>query len=144
MEHTDRLTQLQTCLDQLLTQFYSSINYINRHHDFEPIAGEQKVVDDKFPVAQPEKLEADLNELARDIILKSQQIDLLIDSLPGSKLNETDQMAKVRKLQEELKVLDAEEQQVLEEVEGLLGQCDGLISDLTKEKVQISNIQRQM
>lgn len=139
MSSNDRLTQLQTCLDQLVTQFYSSLNYINRHHDFEPIGSEPKITDDKYPVVSPEKLDADLNELAHDIMLKSQQIELLIDSLPGSGLQEQDQMAKVSELQAELKSLDSEQLQVLEERDSILSKCDGLISQLTNEKVQILN-----
>lgn len=50
---SDVLTQLQTCYDQLLTQFFSTVSYLSLRHPLvapEPIAGE--------PYTQPPKDES--------------------------------------------------------------------------------------
>jgi mediator of RNA polymerase II transcription subunit 21 len=36
----DRLTQLQDCLDQLLTQMYATVRYIDTHHAYSSISGQ--------------------------------------------------------------------------------------------------------
>ena len=35
---TDRLTQLQICLDQMTEQFCATLNYIDKNHSFDPVS----------------------------------------------------------------------------------------------------------
>lgn len=78
-------------------------------------------------------------ELARDIVLKSKQIDLLIDLLPGVGSSEQDQMARLRELEVSLEAVENERQQVLVESSILLAKCDDLI---IKVAADVSEIQR--
>lgn len=41
----DRLSQLQNAIDQLAVQLYSSLYYLDTHHDFLPLGDQQKVSD---------------------------------------------------------------------------------------------------
>jgi mediator of RNA polymerase II transcription subunit 21 len=85
----------------------------------------------------PEKLEADLKELARDLIVKSQQIELLIDSLPGIGISEKEQMTKVEQLDKELEEVEKERRLAIEQKDQLMRKCDDLILQVAREKVEI-------
>lgn len=78
-------------------------------------------------------------ELARDIVLKSKQIDVLIDLLPGIGSSEQDQMNRLEELEESLEKVESERQQVLVESSILLAKCDDLILKVASD---ISEIQR--
>lgn len=86
-----------------------------------------------------EKFQEDTAELARDIVLKSKQIDLLIDLLPGIGTSEDEQMQKLIDLQKTLEDVELEKQQVLVESSILLAKCDDLI---LKVAADVSEIQR--
>ncbi|VVT55317.1 uncharacterized protein SAPINGB_P004536 [Magnusiomyces paraingens] len=136
---SDRLTQLQVCVDQLLKQYYSALNYINNSNGFEPLGSEPPASDPQVNSVPKEKFREDLTELARDIVLKSKQIDLLIDNLPGADSSEDDQMVRLRELENELESVENERQQVLVESSILLAKCDDLIIKVASD---ISEIQR--
>jgi len=51
-----------------------------------------------------------MSELARDLIVKSKQIEVLITTLPGIGVSEYDQQARLRSLEAQLK--EAEEERV--------------------------------
>ncbi|CAN6595778.1 mediator of RNA polymerase II transcription subunit 21 [Trichomonascus vanleenenianus] len=133
----DRLTQLQTCLDQLVVQFYSSLNYINHNHDFVSVEGEPKATDTNVESKDPEEFKRSLKELAKDVILKTQQVEHLVDSLPGVDSTEQDQLKKLQELEQGLRELEKEHQDALKEKERLLDRCDELILQVAREKVEI-------
>ena len=71
----------------------------------------------------PEEFNASLRELAQALVLKEQQIEYLIHSLPGIGSSERDQEKRMRELQEELKAVEEERERAEVErekmVEGL-------------------------
>ena len=56
----------------------------------------------------PDVFHAALRELAQDLILKEQQIEYLINSLPGLGSSEADQERRMRELEAELRQVEAE------------------------------------
>jgi len=81
-----------------------------------------------------------MTELAKDVIVKSQQIELLIDSLPGIGISEEEQMQKVKKLEEQLQQVELERRMALEEKHELRKKCDDLILEVAREKVEIDRM----
>ncbi|OJJ47213.1 hypothetical protein ASPZODRAFT_166437 [Penicilliopsis zonata CBS 506.65] len=167
----DILTQLQTCLDQLATQFYATLSYLTTYHDNSPAtppsntpnaapalakipknstappvpasapvlepetpapapaqlpqgdahqgkdtpggpagAGAGAGVDPALPPApdSPRTFARRQRELARDLIIKEQQIEYLISVLPGIGSSETEQEARIRELEKDLRAAEAE------------------------------------
>ena len=59
-------------------------------------------------------------ELARDLILKEQQMEYLISSLPGLDNSERDQEQLIKDLEEELKVAEAQRLEAVKEKQEVL------------------------
>jgi mediator of RNA polymerase II transcription subunit 21 len=78
-----------------------------------------------------------LEELARDLIVKTQQVEVLIDSLPGIGISESEQMKKVNELEVTSQQVEEERLQALREKQELLNKCDDLILKVSQEKVEI-------
>lgn len=126
---TDRLTQLQICLDQMMEQFCATLNYIDKNHDFEPYSEQEPKMSDKHAnVADPEEFTNTIDELSMDIILKTRQIIKLIDSLPGVDVSEEEQLHKIDTLQKKLVQIEDEKIDALKKKEKLLGEVGGLIN----------------
>lgn len=68
-----------------------------------------------------------LNELSTDIILKSRQISMLIDLLPGIGVSPESQIALVDELMLELKQVQDERDVKIKEKDKVLEKCDDLI-----------------
>lgn len=171
----DSLTQLQDCLDQLATQMFASVNYINSHHENAPIRGQEWR--DKWPNALgtvdgtshtafidgvkpattptpgtpaasraqsqgPDELGANipprpdspttfneaLRELSRDLVMKEQQIEFLINSLPGIDTSQSDQEARIKELEVELKTVEDEVAEAAKVKEELIARVDNVIA----------------
>lgn len=60
------------------------------------------------PPEQPDVFAGALRELAQDLILKEQQMEVLINSLPGLGTSEATQEARMRELEQELREVEAE------------------------------------
>jgi mediator of RNA polymerase II transcription subunit 21 len=149
---SDRLTQLQDCLDQLLTQMYATVVYIDTHHSLPPIPGQadqwtpfsstsatagnnnNNLVEDEAgkqvqqaagessfgttrePSPDPPALfQARLQELAQDLVVKEQQIEAIVESLPGLGSSKGAQEKRLTELEAELR--QVEEQELLWEGE---------------------------
>jgi mediator of RNA polymerase II transcription subunit 21 len=154
---TDKLTQLQDALDQLLTQVFSSIRYIDTRHPYISIPGQsnqnpfatdpnsqqtghpsdaqttqqqqqenqQLQAGEELPPDNPEVFQEKLKELARDLVLKEQQIEFLIETLPGLGNSQEDQEKRIKELEGQLReveseraVAEKERAQLVELVEG--------------------------
>lgn len=74
------------------------------------------------PPAQPtkEQFEEDLKEMAKDLVVKSQQIELLIANLPGVNSSEAEQVQRMKDLEKELEELEGERVHAVQEKEALL------------------------
>jgi len=169
---TDRLTQLQDALDNMLTQMYATLHYISTHHTYgtfptqasqsaapltratstltetqvthsqsatrPPASADdaaaalngdgdgpstaaasadrpQRSVEEEIaqgvrnPVADgPGVFEARMQELAQDLVVKEQQIEAIVDSLPGIGVSEGGQVRRIAELEEELERVEAE------------------------------------
>lgn len=126
---TDRLTQLQRCLDQVMEQFCATLNFIDKRHDFEPFNDkEPKMTDKHASVATPEEFSNGIDELSTDIIVKIRQITTLIDSLPGVGVSAEEQLDKIDSLQKKLVDIEDEKIQAIKKKDDLLKQVDDLIT----------------
>jgi mediator of RNA polymerase II transcription subunit 21 len=81
---------------------------------------------------EPEQFQAGLLELSRDLILKEQQIEVLISTLPGLDTSEADQEKNVRELEEELKVAEAQRQDAIREKDQILAKLDQVIRNVKR------------
>ncbi|OLL24265.1 Mediator of RNA polymerase II transcription subunit 21 [Neolecta irregularis DAH-3] len=130
----DRITQLQDALDQLAIRFYSTLNHLNTQHDFVPFPGQTKATDPHLQVSSAEEFDASKRELAKDIVSKAREIDLLIESLPGITATENEQMERIRNLQVELDKVQQEQKQVFSERDILRTRLDELITSFASQK----------
>lgn len=160
---TDRLTQLQTCYDQLLTQFYSTVSYLNQRHPLiypEPVPGDPytnpPIEDDQdasvkhryasrlkpreedtnnatplIPVT-PERFEKAQQDLAEDLILKGQQIEHLIRSLPGLGKSEEQQTAEIKELVEKVHKMEAQKKATRKEMRECVSRLDDVIMGMSR------------
>ena len=67
-----------------------------------------------------EQFEGDLKEMAKDLVVKSQQIELLIANLPGVNSSEAEQVQRMKELERELEDLESERLRAVEQKEQLL------------------------
>ncbi|RDW79625.1 putative component of RNA polymerase II holoenzyme [Coleophoma cylindrospora] len=138
----DKLTQLQDAVDQLAHQFVASLWYVHKHHDLKKLNEADKILEDKKENEIPDvdKLEpypeADFKagqlELARDLIVKEQQIEYLISVLPGLENSEKDQEQLIRQLEEELKEAEVRRQQAVKEKEVVLAKLESVIRSVKR------------
>jgi len=68
-----------------------------------------------------------LVELAQDLVIKEQQIEVLISSLPGLDNSESDQERYIKELQEELNVAEAQRQEAIRERDEALAEVDRVL-----------------
>lgn len=81
---------------------------------------------------EADQFQAGLLELSRDLILKEQQIEVLISTLPGLDTSEADQEKNVRELEEELKVAEAQRQDAIKEKDQILVKLDEVIRNVRR------------
>ncbi|KAL3461618.1 mediator complex, subunit Med21 [Aspergillus heterothallicus] len=183
----DILTQLQTCLDQLATQFYATIGYLTTYHDNSPAtppeipgaapalakiqknstnppipasaaailansqaspsgagattattpgptiatapAGAGGAEDPSLPPRpdSPRTFAARQRELARDLVLKEQQIEYLVSVLPGIGSSEAEQEERIKALEKELRAAEEERAKRIKELRALRRRVEGVL-----------------
>ena len=79
------------------------------------------------PPEDPQTFDAALRELARDLVLKEQQIEVIINSLPGLGNSEAEQVERMRELEGELREVEAERARAEAEREGLVEGLGGVL-----------------
>ncbi|KAH7072028.1 mediator complex, subunit Med21 [Paraphoma chrysanthemicola] len=149
---SDILTQIQDEIDFLLNMMQSQMSYIKRNAPPSVPPGQQRV--DTFAEvqaktsnentqtstnpsqptqpAQPEQVsqeqfQEDIKEFARDVVLKQQQMEALIASLPGLNVSEEQQIERMKQLERELEELETERTQAVKEKEVLLRKVEDKI-----------------
>lgn len=148
----DRLTQLQVCLDQLVAQFNATINYVNTQSELAlldadptsvinlaanaPLPGkkEQENSEANSATSGPSSqapFDVVINELSTDIILKSRQISMIIDSLPGIGTLPETQLKIINDLINELEQTEKDRCAKIKEKDELLKWCEDLILDVS-------------
>jgi len=132
---------------------FASIRYINTHHAASSIPEQQFPIhfpgqtplntntntetntntntsDDNDEIARPDTpttfLSA-LHELARDLVTKEQQIEFLINNLPGRGRTVEEQERRTRDLDAELRTLETEVERAEKERRGMLERVEGVI-----------------
>lgn len=71
-------------------------------------------------------------ELSRDLIIKEQQIEVLISSLPGLDNSEMDQERYIKELEEDLKTAETQRQEAIKEKNQILAELDGVIRSIRR------------
>ncbi|KAM5348060.1 hypothetical protein ACJ41O_007884 [Fusarium nematophilum] len=133
----DRLTQLQDAVDQLAQQFVACLHYVNTRHDLETLGPNDKVREVKDTPKEvdslpPDEFRAGMVELSQDLILKEQQIEVLISSLPGLDNSEMDQERYIKELEEDLKVAESQRQEAIKEKDQILAELDTVIRSIRR------------
>ncbi|KAH3681574.1 hypothetical protein WICPIJ_007448 [Wickerhamomyces pijperi] len=134
---SDRLTQLQICLDQLLNQFVSMLNYVDSSHDLSATnPTETKLSDPMRPVIPTSsEFQSSIYELSTDLILKTRQVLTLIESLPGAGVSKEEQVEKIERLQKELNSLEEKKVQAVRSKDELLSFVNLIIEEFTSDLI---------
>lgn len=134
---SDRLTQLQVCLDQLVNQFVSMLNYVDSSHDLSPTnATESKLSDPQRPnIPAKEEFQSSIYELSTDLILKTRQVLTLIESLPGAGVSKEEQVLKIERLQRELLALEDKKVDAVSKKDELLSVVNLLIEQFSTDLI---------
>ncbi|KAK6606249.1 RNA polymerase II transcription mediator [Botrytis cinerea] len=88
-----------------------------------------------FTIVEPlpaDKFKEGQLELARDLIIKEQQIEVLISALPGLEDSETKQHQTILRLEQELKEEDERRKEALKEKEAVLARLEGVIRSVKR------------
>ncbi|KAF2639726.1 hypothetical protein P280DRAFT_470343 [Massarina eburnea CBS 473.64] len=135
----DILTQIQDELDMLLNQMQSQLSYIKTRAPPAIIPGQPQLStfleqeaqtaaaasahsQTQAPPPPPtqEEYQHDIRELSKDLVLKEQQIEVLIASLPGLHTSEKEQVERMKELEKELEDLEGDRIAAVEEKRGLV------------------------
>ncbi|KAL5114646.1 RNA polymerase II mediator complex subunit [Pleosporales sp. CAS-2024a] len=152
---SDILTQIQDELDFLLNMMQRQIGHIVLHAPPSVPPGQHRV--DTFdeikakttstdntqstkpaqPTADkisPEQFRQDIKEFATDIVIKQQQVEALIASLPGLNVSEEQQLARMKDLELEWEALEDERRQAVREKEMLLKRVEDKIMSVGRSR----------
>ena len=75
----------------------------------------------------PHIFEEALKELAQDLVVKEQQIEYLIDALPGIGKSEVEQVNRIRDLESQLREVETRRQEAVKEKQRCIERLDGVI-----------------
>ncbi|RVX75931.1 hypothetical protein B0A52_00288 [Exophiala mesophila] len=154
----DILTQLQTCYDQLLTQLFSTLSYLSQRHPLiHPIPdpndpytnpptqdghdntntiapGLEDTDRAPYPLrpVAPSTFENAQQELAEDLVLKTQQIELLIARLPGIGLGENQQREEIEKLSVKVREMEERRKAKRKEMREYVKKLDDVVLGMAK------------
>ncbi|MCJ1466478.1 RNA polymerase II mediator complex subunit [Pseudocyphellaria aurata] len=84
------------------------------------------------PPVPPVSFSAAQKELARDLLTKTRQITYLISVLPGVENSEKEQEGRIRALEQELREVEAERVQAVQEMEAWQGRLESVIGNMRR------------
>lgn len=147
---TDKLTQLQAEFNQLLIQFFSVYSYNAQRHPLEPPAAIPGLAFTALKQTEPGPEDTDptktayplqpvdqktfdeaQEELAEDLVLKTQQIQRLIADLPGIDQDQSQQAEVIRKLVGEVEDMDKATRAKRREMRQLVKRLDALLGGMS-------------
>ncbi|KAM0472383.1 hypothetical protein ACHAPE_000801 [Trichoderma viride] len=134
----DRLTQLQDAVDQLAQQLVAALHFVHVHHDLQMLGPKDKIREPKEQIPKevdalpPQDFRAGMVELSRDLIVKEQQIEVLISTLPGLDNSQQDQERHIKDLEEDLKTAKTQRVEALKERDNILTELDAIIRTLRR------------
>ncbi|KAM0251130.1 hypothetical protein ACHAQJ_008300 [Trichoderma viride] len=134
----DRLTQLQDAVDQFAQQLVACMHFVHMHHDLETLGPKDKIREPKEQAPRevdalpPQDFRAGMVELSRDLIVKEQQIEVLISTLPGLDNSQQDQERHIKDLEEDLKTAKTQRVEALRERDHILTELDAIIRTLRR------------
>ena len=80
------------------------------------------------PPELPDTFNASLHELARDLVLQEQQIEILINSLPGLGSSEASQQRRMQELEAELRLVEEGRRKAEEEKEVMVNKLGDVLT----------------
>jgi len=90
---------------------------------------EQQASKPSTPPPEPsDTFNASLHELAKDLVLQEQQIEILINSLPGLGSSEASQQRRMRELEAELRIVEEERRKAEEEKEVMVAKLGNVLT----------------
>ncbi|KAL7917486.1 CSE2 domain-containing protein [Trichoderma austrokoningii] len=134
----DRLTQLQDAVDQFAQQLVAALHFIHVHHDLQTLGPKDKIREPKEQVPKevdalpPQDFRAGMLELSRDLIVREQQIEVLISTLPGLDNSQQDQERHIKDLEEDLKTAKTQRVEAMREKDNILTELDAIIRTLRR------------
>lgn len=90
------------------------------HPSQQPVEQQEEARPGTPPPDRPEVFDHALRELAQGLVLQEQQMEVLINSLPGLGSSEANQVRRMRELEAELREVEAERARAEEEREGMV------------------------
>ncbi|KAK5936532.1 Mediator of RNA polymerase II transcription subunit 21 [Knufia obscura] len=153
---TDVVSLLQTEVDQLMIQHFSTYSYLSQRHPLQPpreipglrftsqkidlaappkgLPGEEDTTKAPYPLQpqDPRTFEEAQNELAEDLILKTQQIQQLIAKLPGIDQDESQQAEDIKTLIAEVDEMEKARRAKRREMHQLVKRLDAVVGGMSK------------
>lgn len=80
----------------------------------------------------PEVFRQNLVELARDLVIREQQIEMLISTLPGLENTAGDQERAIRELDEQLREAERQRQEAVQEKRQILTRLDKVVKSVRR------------
>ncbi|KAJ3517823.1 hypothetical protein NLJ89_g247 [Agrocybe chaxingu] len=130
----DRITQLQDEIQQLLMIMSNTIAYLTSRANFLQVSPEIPITKQRNPEKfdAPDVFEANQKELVTDLIVKAKQIEYLINSLPEPEPEE-EQAKRLRSLEDEMTVANAEYIRAVNRAKGLHSQISEVLKMMLEE-----------
>lgn len=113
--------------------FFASLTYVDQNHDSVKLNDEDpKLMDPDYHPPSKVDFQANLQELSRDLILKTKQILVIIDTLPGVGVSKKTQLEKIQSLSREFEEVELEKKSAILKKDQLLKLVDELILLVSK------------
>ncbi|KZS90222.1 hypothetical protein SISNIDRAFT_444091 [Sistotremastrum niveocremeum HHB9708] len=135
LTHMDRITQLQDEIEQLLNIMSSSIAYLCAKADFKQVSEHIPLTRTRPPekVDPPDVFEANKKEMVGDLMRKTRQIHILIQSLPVPE-PESEQAARLESLENEMTTANREYKEAVARAKNLHAQITSVLEQMLTEK----------